>query len=247
MRPSSLPLPARRPALLASVADLEEAETALGLGAEVLDLKDPRAGALGAWQVEHLSAAVGRFGGRVPLSATIGDLPMDPQLLQQAAERVAASGVDVVKVGFFTDAGRTDVLGALQPLAARGVRLVAVLMADRDPDLADLAPFARAGLLGVMLDTADKRAGGLRRHRTEAELVRFVAETRELGLVCGLAGSLGVDDVVPLARLAPDFLGFRGALCGGERRDRLDPEAFRRVRVALERARAEPGRSLQAA
>jgi len=247
MPSSSLPLPARRPALLASVADLEEAETALELGAEVLDLKDPRAGALGAWSAERLAAAVARFGGRVPLSATTGDLPMEPKLLRAAAERAAASGVDVVKVGFFTDEGRTDVLEALRPLAARGVRLVAVLMADRDPDLTDLAPFARAGLLGVMLDTAEKRAGGLRRHRTEVELARFVAETRELGLLCGLAGSLGLADIAPLARLGPDYLGFRGALCGGDRRGRLDPEAFRRVRIALERGRAEPGRSLQAA
>jgi len=247
MRPSPLPLPARRPALLASVADLEEAETALELGAEVLDLKDPRAGALGAWQPEHLSAAVARFGGRVPLSATIGDLPMDPRLLQQAAERVAASGVDVVKVGFFTDSGRAHVLDGLAPLAARGVRLVAVLMADRDPDLADLAPFARAGLLGVMLDTADKRAGGLRSCLDDARLVRFVAAARELGLLCGLAGSLGLADITPSAGLGPDYLGFRGALCGGERRDRLDPEAFRRVRIALETARAESGRSPQVA
>ncbi len=247
MRSAPLPLPARRPALLASVADLEEAETALALGAELLDLKDPRAGALGAWPAEHLSAAVARFGGRVPLSATTGDLPMEPGLLRAAAERVAASGVDVVKVGFFTDAGRLEVLEELRPLAARGVRLVAVLMADRDPDLADLAPFARAGLVGVMLDTADKRAGGLRHHRTEAELARFVAEARALGLLCGLAGSLGVDDVGPLARLAPDYLGFRGALCGGDRRDRLDPGAFARVRRALDVARGGAGRALQAA
>lgn len=247
MRSAPLPLPARRPALLASVADLEEAETALALGAEVLDLKDPRAGALGAWPAARLSAAVARFGGRVPLSATTGDLPMEPGLLRLAGERVAASGVDVVKLGFFADAGRSEVLQELRPLAARGVRLVAVLMADRDPDLADLRPFARAGFLGVMLDTADKRAGGLRHHRTEAELARFVAETRAHGLLCGLAGSLGIDDVEPLARLAPDYLGFRGALCGGDRRDRLDPDAFSHLRSALETARGGAGRALQAA
>lgn len=247
MRPPSLPLPTRRPALLASVADLEEAETALALGAELLDLKDPRAGALGAWRPDLLATAVARFAGRVPLSATTGDLPMQPKLLREAAERVAQSGVDVVKIGFFTDAGRAAVLEALRPVAARGVRLVAVLMADRDPDLADLAPFARAGFSGVMLDTADKRAGGLRRHRDEAELARFVADVHELGLVCGLAGSLGVPDIPPLVRLGADYLGFRGALCAGERHDRLDPTAFRRVRSALEAARGETAAAVQAA
>lgn len=243
----SLQLPARRPALLASVADPEEAETALALGAEVLDLKDPRAGALGAWPSERLEAAVARFGGRVILSATTGDLPMDPASLRDAAERVAASGVDVVKIGLFANEGRAEVLAALRPLTVRGVRLVAVLLADRDPDLRELAPFAEAGFAGVMLDTADKRRGGLRAHLDDARLARFVGDVHGLGLLCGLAGSLRVADIAPLAQLGPDYLGFRGALCGGERTDCLDPEAFGRVHTALEGARATAARSLQAA
>lgn len=228
-----------RPALLASVADLEEADTALALGAEVLDLKDPHEGALGAWAPERLEAAVAQFGGRVPLSATTGDLPMDPACLYAAAERIAATGVDVVKIGLFANEGRAEVLKRLQPLATHGVGLVAVLMADRDPDLADLSLFAEMGFAGVMLDTADKRGGGLRMHLDEARITRFVQEARRVGLLCGLAGSLRVDDIIPLARLGPDYLGFRGALCGGERTDRIDPRAFRRIRAALDVACAE--------
>lgn len=237
MRPQLLLPPAARPALLASVADLEEAEVALRLGAEILDLKDPHAGALGAWAPKRLEAAVMRFGGRVLLSATTGDLPMAPTLLRGAAERIAASGVDVVKIGFFEDVGRDAVLAALAPLAADGVRLVAVLMADRKPDLDELAAFAEAGFVGVMLDTADKRAGGLRTHLGEKQLGRFVERARSFGLVSGLAGSLRVADIGPLARLVPDYLGFRGALCGGERTARLDPAAFRCVRAALDAER----------
>lgn len=237
MRGSSLPF-ACRPALLASVADLEEAETALEGGVELLDLKDPQRGTLGAWSLPQLAAAVARFAGRVPLSATTGDLPMDPELIRAAAERVAATGVDVVKIGFFAEAHRAEVLAALAPLAQRGVRLVAVLMADRRPDLSDLRPFARAGLFGVMLDTADKRAGGLRAHLCEMTLARFVKAARSAGLVCGLAGSLGLADIAPLARLAPDYLGFRGALCAGARTGRLDPAALARLRTTLNRARA---------
>ncbi|MCX8101713.1 MAG: (5-formylfuran-3-yl)methyl phosphate synthase [Geminicoccaceae bacterium] len=247
MHAPPLPLLVARPALLASVADLEEAETAHALGAEVLDLKDPRAGALGAWAPERLSAAVARLGGRGVLSATTGDLPMDPALLRAVAERVAATGVDVVKIGFFANEGRAEVLEALRPLAVRGVRLVAVLLADRDPDLLDLAPFAEAGFAGVMLDTADKRGGGLRAHLDDVRLARFVDDVHGLGLLCGLAGSLRVEDIPALARLGPDYLGFRGALCVGGRTDRLDPDAFVRVRAALDVARTTAGRSLQAA
>ncbi len=243
MRPPPLPITVPPLALLASVADLEEAETALALGADVLDLKDPRSGALGAWQPADLEAAVARLGGRVLLSATVGDLPMDPVRVRAAVERVAASGVAVVKVGLFADRGRARLLAALAPLAARGLRLVAVLMADRRPDLADLGPFAAAGLVGVMLDTADKSAGGLRSHLDETELARFVAQAHAQGLLCGLAGSLRIADVAPLARLGPDLLGFRGALCHGRREGRLAAEAVRAVRAALDAARAERARA----
>jgi uncharacterized protein (UPF0264 family) len=239
MRPTFPLSSAARPALLASVADLEEADTALALGAEVLDLKDPHEGALGAWAPERLETAVARFRGRVPLSATTGDLPMDPACLYAAAERIAATGVDVVKIGLFTNEGRAEVLKRLQLLATHGVGLVAVLMADRDPDLVDLSPFAEAGFAGVMLDTADKRGGGLRVHLDEARIARFVQEAHRVGLLCGLAGSLRLGDITPLARLGPDYLGFRGALCGGDRTDRIDPRAFRRIRVALDAACAE--------
>lgn len=242
-RPSLSPIAVLRPALLASVADLEEAETALALGADVLDLKDPRAGALGAWQLPDLEAAVARLGGRALLSATVGDLPMDPVRVRAAVEGVAATGVAIVKVGFFADQGRARVLAALAPLAARGLRLVAVLMADRRPDLTDLAPFAAAGLAGIVLDTADKTAGGLRSHLDEADLARFVAEARAHDLLCGLAGSLRIADVAPLARLGPDLLGFRGALCDGRRDGRLVPEAVRAVRAALDAARARNARA----
>jgi hypothetical protein len=112
--------------------------------------------------------------------------------------------------------------------------LVAVLMADQRPD-ADLLPaLAGAGFLGAMLDTADKAAGGLRRHLDAAFLAGFVARARGLGLLTGLAGSLGLADVPALAALAPDYLGFRGALCRGGRQAALDPLALAEVRRALD-------------
>jgi (5-formylfuran-3-yl)methyl phosphate synthase len=215
------------PGLLASVATPEEAALALALGADILDLKRPAAGALGAWPVAELRAAVARFGGGIPLSATI-------------AEAVAETGVGYVKVGIFAGGGGGGdpraCVAALAPLAARA-RLVAVLMADQRPDLGLLPRLAAAGFAGAMLDTAGKRDGGLRRHLPDGELARFVAAARAEGLLCGLAGSLGLGDVAPLAALGPDYLGFRGALCGGGRReDALDPESFRSVREAVSRA-----------
>jgi (5-formylfuran-3-yl)methyl phosphate synthase len=92
---------------------------------------------------------------------------------------------------------------------------------------------AHAGLAGIMLDTADKRAGGLRRHLADDRLAGFVGQAREHGLIVGLAGALGLADIAPLDLLRPDYLGFRGALCAGGRGGPVDAGAIRAVRRAL--------------
>src|SRR5262245_29278297 len=62
---------------LASVRDAAEAELAIGAGADIVDLKDPEGGALGALPPATIEACVRAIGGRVPVSATIGDLPLE--------------------------------------------------------------------------------------------------------------------------------------------------------------------------
>jgi uncharacterized protein (UPF0264 family) len=225
--------------LLASVASLAEVEAALELGADILDLKDPASGALGAWSTGRLAQAVARVAGRRPVSATVGDLPMRPERLLDAARGTAGLGVDIVKIGFFQGGDQHGCAAALAAAAQEGIRLVAVLMADQKPDLALLSTLAAAGFFGAMLDTADKAGGGLRRHLPDSVLGGFVARARSLGLLTGLAGSLAVPDIAPLAALEPDYLGFRGALCAGGRTGGLDPLAFAQVRAAVDAAARE--------
>ena len=232
------PLSHRAPRMLASVATLAEVDLALAVGVDLIDLKDPTAGALGAWPPAQLRAAVGRVAGRRPVSATVGDLPPDAAAMVAAARSTAATGVDLVKLGFFPGADHRALAQALAPLARRGIRLVAVLMADCGPDLGIAGTLAGAGFAGVMLDTADKRSGSLCRHLDVTVLGRFVGTAREHGLLSGLAGSLRLEDVGTLARLTPDFLGFRGALCRGGRRSTLDQELLRAMRREVDGAMA---------
>ena len=156
--------------------------------------------------------------------------------LLAATREMAATGVDIVKLGFFAGGDHRSIACALTPVAREGARLVAVLMADQAPDLGFAPALAAAGFWGVMLDTADKRGGGLRRHLADARLGRFIADARACGLATGLAGSLGLGDIPALAALRPDYLGFRGALCGGDRTAGLDAGAFAAVRRALDAA-----------
>ncbi|MEX6506609.1 (5-formylfuran-3-yl)methyl phosphate synthase [Jiella sp. M17.18] len=223
--------------LLASVTGPDEAETVLAGGADIVDLKDPAQGALGAVSPDVIEATIARVAGRRPVSAVAGDLPMRPDAVVPAVEARAAA--DFVKIGLFP-AGRADreaVIAALRPLAER-IRLVAVFFADGDFDPGLLPLLAQAGFAGAMIDTMgkDRRrtgGGGLLSHLSFAKLSAFVAEARGLGLMTGLAGSLEPADIPRLLPLQPDYLGFRGALTAGARNAPVDLQAVRRVAAMI--------------
>ena len=227
-------------ALLASVTDLGELETALKAGVDILALKKPALGALGAWDIHDLIPAVRLVEGRKPGSATIGDFPMEPKCLSAAVAATASTGVDFVKVGFFAfpgnngggdEAGETQAcIKAIGNCDSAAARLVAVLFADQEPDFSLLPVLAENRFSGVMLDTADKNGGGLCSHLENHLLVEFLMRARRCGRFSGLAGALALDDALPLLELGPDYLGFRGALCGAEgRRGALDTHALSRL------------------
>ncbi len=220
---------------LASVASVDEARVVLEAGADVVDLKSPAHGVLGALPIPVAREVVALVAGRKTVSAASGDLPPDPMIVRNAVRNVRAAGVDIVKVGLFGRAGRPGLLHALGEEAGQGTCIVAVLFADREDDLtAELAGIARHGLRGVMLDTCDKSGRGLRALRDDRELGRFVAVARGFGLLTGLAGSLRAGDIDPLLTLAPDYLGFRGALCGAGKRDgAIDALAVRAIRTRI--------------
>jgi uncharacterized protein (UPF0264 family) len=221
---------------LASVISAAEAEVVLSAGADIIDLKDPYSGALGALPAPVIREAVRAVAGRCTVSATAGDLPMQPRLVADTVARIAELGVGIVKVGLFVGGDPLACIAALAKEAARGTRIVAVLFADQAPDFAVIDRLHEAGFAGAMLDTADKGAGGLRRHLGDTVLGEFVERVSRSGMLSGLAGSLGLADIEPLARHAPDYLGFRGALCKDGRTSLLDAARVRAVRAAIDRA-----------
>jgi dihydroneopterin aldolase len=144
----------------------------------------------------------------------------------------AACGIDYVKFGLFPDADAQRCLDALHPLA-RQVNLIVVMFADRLPDFDAVAEAAAMGAAGIMLDTADKGSGSLLAHLDPRQLTSFVARAKSHGLTVGLAGSLTAAGVPELLPLAPDLLGFRGALCNGSRGASIDPAACATIRALI--------------
>lgn len=218
---------------LASVRGPEEAETALRAGADIIDLKEPDRGALGAVANDVLRKTVCRIDGRAEISATVGDLPMEPRVLEPAIAGTARAGVDYVKVGVFEGKETEACLRALQP-ALGTAKLILVLFADELPRCDAVGLAAAMGAAGVMLDTRFKGAGHLLDHMDAVQLLDFIGQARSHGLRVGLAGSLAKEHVAELLPLGPDLLGFRGALCEHHRRGgAISEDAVMAVRALI--------------
>lgn len=221
--------------LLISVRSAAEAALALEGGADIIDVKEPRDGVLGAVPLPVIRAIVQTVAGQCPVSATVGDVPFRDAA--DAARAVAATGVDYVKIGAFDEGARAGLdLRPFAPLVAAGKRLILVMFADRAPDFAIIPRLGAAGFRGVMLDTAAKGDGGLTAHMDAASLARFLRLARSAGLFAGLAGSLRVGDIAPLLALRPGVLGFRGAACKAcARQDELELSALSALRRLIQR------------
>jgi len=213
------------PRLLVSVRDADEALAAALAGADLVDAKDPERGALGALPVGIVRDLVARVGGRAITSAVAGE-PADEADLGPCVAAMAATGVDYVKVA--VQAGFSNTALAAAAAAAPG-RLIGVLFAEGTPDTNLMPRLASAGFIGAMIDTATKDGRRLPDLLPAPALAAFTRACREHGLVSGLAGSLALADIAPLAVLGAHYLGFRGGLCrDSDRTNGLDP-----VRVAL--------------
>ena len=77
----------------------------------------------------------------------------------------------------------------------------------------------------ILIDTAIKDGSNLFDNMSFDELAEFVGRCREDKIMCALAGSIKEKHLDDLAKLDPDLIGVRGALCTdqSDRRTVIDP------------------------
>jgi uncharacterized protein (UPF0264 family) len=224
-------------ALLASVRSDDEALDAVAAGAELIDLKEPDAGALGGLAISDIARIVHALRAKYPvkpISATIGDVP--PHALDEIAARVievAGAGVDYVKVGVMPGPAA---LRCLDLLASLPAAVVPVWLCDGEMNAEHVAHALELGFVGLMFDTEGKDGRTLFDHVEADTLARWLRLAREHGVMCGVAGSLGWPQLAQIRALAPDVAGFRTALCVDGRRSRLDPQRVAQWAGALHRS-----------
>ena len=220
--------------MLASVNSVAEALLVLSADVDIIDLKQPALGALGALDIATVKQLVAEIDGRRLVSATIGDLPVRPDPVFNAVKTMADTGVDYIKIGFFPGDDWQGTVKKLSVLTGQNHALIAVLFADTQPDLNILDLLKDAGFTGVMLDTMNKQKGSLIQLMTKTEIAQFVKQVKDRQLLCGLAGSLRLEDIPELKLHQADYLGFRGALCQEHNRvGRLNQQAIIKIKQAI--------------
>ncbi|MDP2152618.1 MAG: (5-formylfuran-3-yl)methyl phosphate synthase [Methylotenera sp.] len=225
--------------LLISVTDIDEAQLALMHGADLIDLKDPHQGALGALPIATIQEVVNfvnthRTHPQQLTSATVGDLPMQADLILQDVLAVASTNVDFVKIGFFESEDYQPCLDALAEVAKNGVKLIAVLFAETTypKHLVDL--IKNAGFYGVMLDTSQKNGATFMHYYTHEQIMSFSRQVKDHAMVFGLAGSLNIQHLEKVAIYTPTYIGFRGGVCvGDQRKQSLDGDKIKLIRKRL--------------
>jgi len=230
--------------ILISVTSIEEAQVALANGADMIDLKDPAYGALGALPLDRVAEVV-RFvkaqtvyGDKVT-SATIGDLPLCPDLITEQVGRLLATQVDIVKIGLFTEPGLQfedyeRCLNGLKSLTAKDVKLIAVLFAEHSYPDGLLTLIKNAGFYGVMIDTATKNGATFLDYHS-IDFIKTMAKTlQDYGLMFGLAGSLKLQHVVTIKEINPNYVGFRGGVCVNNLRNSpIDSDKILAIRQSM--------------
>lgn len=219
---------------LASVSSLTEAQQLFAIGADIIDLKQPAQGALGALDEGTIHQILAHIAHRCPVSATIGDIPMHPESVFNAVDRMCQLELDYVKIGFFPEGDWLACITKLRAITAKGHAIIAVLFADTQPSFEIIEDLSRAGFKGVMLDTVNKSRGSLTDVMSMHQIAEFVTLVKQQDLLCGLAGSLTLADIAQLSPLHADYLGFRGALCVRHQRTaHLDLDAIHTIKTQL--------------
>ena len=220
--------------LLVSVKDLNEARVALEAGADIIDVKDPSIGSLGAPRPRSVGEVIKLVNGIRETSVAIGDVEEASPLIRLAAYAVSLLKPTYLKIGL----GVRSLKEAIRvvELAYEGIddagykpRVVLVGYADYSKlnyiDPKSVIHVAReTNAHGVMIDTRVKNGVSSLRHLPLEYLESFVNNAHRSGLMAAIAGGITLNDVETAIRLGFDVLGVRSAVCTKDRSSNISYE-----------------------
>jgi len=203
--------------LLVSVRDQVEAKIALSAGVDLIDIKEPSRGSLGASSPRLWHDVVQLCWDECPVSAALGEL------LTDEAERLASQtfGLRYAKVGLAGCAATDDWpqrWRAWIDALPDGVSAVAVAYADAQRAVAPSADMVlneaiALGCQALLFDTHQKDRGNLFDHLSCSQLHGLIGKAHAHKLLVVLGGSLDANALPVVRQLQADYLAVRGAVC----------------------------------
>ncbi|GAB4144406.1 MAG: (5-formylfuran-3-yl)methyl phosphate synthase [Planctomycetaceae bacterium] len=240
----------RSPQLLVSVSNVNEAESALAGGCDILDIKEPARGSLGMADshvideiANHAHFASAESHQSVPVTAALGEtldwqdespipqLPTDLTYLKLGTAGLAnyADGMQKWK----TVRHRFDE-SAESPFAWVAVGYADWQRADAPSPAEILDWAAESGCAGVLIDTFRKDGRTLLDWISPGELATWIQSAHQTEMFVALAGSLKREHLPELMQCRPDIIAVRSAACdSGNRRGPICSEATRKLSAAL--------------
>jgi len=230
--------------LLISAVNEKDAEEAIAGKADIIDVKNPSEGALGAnypWIIRRIGQLAPE---NIEVSCTIGEAPGLPATMSLAALGAAATGVNYIKAGLQGIKTAEAAIHLIQSInkavkdSQPSIKVVATGYADAERigaisplDIPDIAHEANADF--AMLDTSVKDGRSLFTFLTQDQLETFISKAHKYRLKTALAGSLTKEDLFTVKALGADVIGLRGAACANG--DRVHGQIMReKVRELVE-------------
>ncbi len=229
--------------LMVSVQDPAEAIEALKGGADIVDVKNLQEALVGSAHPSVVKQVLDLVPPEHHASVTLGVVPNQVGTVAMAVYTAGVLKATSVKVGFMEteyDAAVETLLASRKALEGTETKLIGSLFADNllydGLEPRRMVPLARDGKCdGFLIDTLTKDGRNLFDFLTEDELKAMVMEGKELGMSTALSGHLRIDNLDELARINPDIVGVRGAVCAkGDRTSGVHREAVAEFRTQLE-------------
>ncbi len=229
--------------LMVSVQNLNEALEALKGGADIVDVKNLQEALVGSAHPMVVKQVREAVPADRHASVTLGVVPNQAGTVAMAVYTAAMLNATSVKVGFMKSEYSVAVevlLACREALQGSSTKLIGSLFADNplydglDPHL--MVQLARDGMCdGFLIDTLTKDGRNLFDFMPEPELREIVFEGKQLGMSTALSGHLRIQDLDELARINPDIVGVRGAVCSkGDRTSGVYWEAVAEFKRQLE-------------
>ena len=210
--------------VLISVKDAEEAKEVLAAGGvDIIDVKNPGEGTLGANKPWVIKEVMELLPSRIEVAASIGDLEYKPGTASLAAYGVARLGVDYVVASFYgvKTAEQAEKLSMALKRTLKeeggGAKLIISGYADywRTGSANPFEFVRRVSCDVIMLDTAVKDGKNILDFASVEKLKSFVELAQERGMETCISGSLRIPHLKQAMSIGSDILGFRGAACEG--------------------------------